>query len=72
MPPTCSADSPASPAWTWPVTLASVVPASRSSSVSPTHRIGVMPDARMARTFRFTVSSVSPNSSRRSECPAMT
>ena len=55
-----------------PRTLSSVPPASRSSSVSPTHTIGVMPLPRTALTLRFTISSVSPNSCRRSECPTIT
>ncbi len=67
MAPTCSLLTPARSASSWPSTLASVAPASRSSSVSPTHRIGVMALARMAFTLRLTISSVSPNSSRRSE-----
>ena len=37
--------APASAARTCPTTLSSVRPASRSSSVSPTHRIGIMPCA---------------------------
>ena len=56
----------------WPSTFASVAPASRSSSVSPTHMIGVMPAASTARSFLATISSVSPNSSRRSEWPTIT
>ena len=34
--------------------------------------IGVMPYLKMARTFWFTISSVSPNRSRRSLCPHTT
>ena len=44
-------------------------PASRSSSVSPTHMIGVIAVARIAFTLRLTISSVSPKSSRRSLWP---
>src|SRR5512132_2684143 len=54
------------------VTVASVPPASRSSSVSPTHRIGVMPCAKTDRSFLFTRTSSSPKSWRRSECPTIT
>ena len=57
---------------TWPSTFASVAPASRSASVSPTHRIGVMPWRWTATTLAATISSVSPNSSRRSLWPQMT
>ena len=71
-PPPARAFSPARPAATCPSTLASVAPASRSSSVSPTHMIGVISWRRIAFTLRLTASSVSPNSSRRSEWPAIT
>ena len=47
-------------------------PASRSASVSPTQMIGVMPWRRIAVAFLATISSVSPNSSRRSLWPQIT
>jgi limonene 1,2-monooxygenase len=47
-------------------------PPSRSSSVSPQHRIGVISLPKTALTFLFTSSSVSPKISRRSECPTIT
>ena len=47
---------------TWPATLSSVAPASRSPRLSPTQRIGTMAWEKTARTFLFTTSSVSPNS----------
>ena len=59
-------------ALTWPTTLASVRPASRSASVSPTHKIGVIPAPNTARTFFATTWSDSPKCSRRSECPTIT
>src|SRR5580692_1085164 len=52
--------------------LRSVSSLSRSSSVSPTHRIGVSPAASAAGTFSASALSVSPNSARRSECPSTT
>ena len=54
------------------MTLDSVAPASRSASVSPTHTIGVIRLRWTAVIFAATISSVSPNSSRRSLCPQMT
>src|SRR6185503_13357538 len=45
---------------------------SRSSSVSPTHTIGINPAPSAAVALRFTIGSVSPNSRRRSEWPTMT
>ena len=65
-------DRPAKADVTWPSTFASVDPASRSSSVSPTQRIGVMPWRWIAATLAATISSVSPNSSRRSLWPQIT
>src|SRR3990170_8941740 len=47
----------------------SVIPASRSSSFSPTHMMGRRPAAKAAFTLRATISSVSPNWWRRSEWP---
>ena len=46
----------------WLSTRSSVRPASRSSSVSPAHTIGVISCLSTALCFRFTSSSVSPNS----------
>ena len=54
------------------MTFDSVPSASRSSSVSPTHTIGVIPCLKTARTFLFTVWSSSPKSWRRSEWPTIT
>ncbi len=68
----CALVRPAMTLSIWPITLSSVPPASRSSSVSPTQAIGVMPCFWIADTLAATMSSVSPNSSRRSLCPAMT
>ena len=59
---TASAATPSKPARTWVATLVSASPASRSSSVSPQHRIGVMPAASTAFTLALTTSSVSPKS----------
>ena len=64
--------TPANAAATWPRPWRRCSPASRSSRVSPTQRIGVMPAPRTARSFLATISSVSPNSSRRSEWPTIT
>ena len=50
----------------------SVNPASRSSSTSPTHTIGVNPACRAAFNLKLTVSSDSPKYCRRSECPIIT
>ena len=52
--------------------LRSVSSSSRSCSVSPTQRIGVSPASSAAGTFSASARSVSPNSSRRSECPSTT
>ena len=57
-----AAFTPANARSVWSVTRAAVAPASRSSSVSPTHTIGVIPCFWTALSFLFTVSSVSPNS----------
>ena len=48
-----------------------VLPASRSSNVSPTQTITVNPAARAASAFALTWTSVSPWLVRRSECPTM-
>jgi hypothetical protein len=56
----------------WVRTTSSVFPASRCWSVSPTHRIGISPAFTADFSFRFTLSSVSPNSWRRSEWPTIT
>ena len=56
----------------WPVLCSTWLPASRTSSPSPTHRIGRCPCASAARTLRLTSSSSSPWFSRRSECPTTT
>ena len=45
-------------------------PASRSSSVSPTHSIGVRPASSAAGTFAASALSVSPKNWRRSEWPS--
>src|SRR5581483_11138855 len=45
---------------------------SRSSSVSPTHTIGVSSAPIAATILRLTIASLSPNSRRRSECPTIT
>ena len=63
---------PASPARSWPSTVANVSPCRRSSAVSPTQRIGVIPAARTACIFRLMCSSLSPNSFLRSEWPRTT
>ena len=44
----------------------------RSSRVSPTQTMGVSPATKAAVTLRFTITSVSPNNRRRSECPMIT
>ena len=56
--------------WRW--ITASVLPLSRSESVSPTHSKGVIAASSTARTFLPVSSSVSPNTWRRSECPTRT
>ncbi len=48
------------------------LPSARSSSVSPTQRIGRRPAASAAGTFRASARSVSPKSERRSEWPSTT
>src|SRR5581483_3175434 len=58
-------------AWTWRLRTASVSARSRSSSLSPTHRIGTRPASRTAGTLRASASSVSPKYWRRSECPTI-
>jgi hypothetical protein len=67
-----SPSTPCSPPRTCPSTFDSIRPESRSSSDSPTHMIGVIPAAKTAFAFLFTVSSVSPKNCRRSECPTIT
>src|SRR5260370_3861861 len=52
--------------------ISSVRPASRCSSSSPTHTMGVRPAASAAFVFFATVCSVSPKNCRRSECPMIT
>ena len=69
---TCSALIPASPARTWPSTLSWHRPASRSSRVSPTQRIGVISFLNTALILPLTRSSVSPKYWRRSEWPTIT
>ena len=49
-----------------------VSPASRSSSLSPTQRIGASPASSAAGTFSCSARSVSQLSRRRSECPRTT
>jgi hypothetical protein len=56
----------------WRATTRSVVPASRSASVSPTHTIGTSPFASAAAALAATSSSLSPCIARRSEWPTMT
>ena len=59
----------------WVICLSStssVLPPSRSSSVSPMHTMGVSPAASAASVRLFTVSSVSPKYCLRSLCPMMT
>ncbi len=53
----------------WRLTTASVWPASRSCSVSPTQTMGVRPAASARCAFCATTWSVSPWYWRRSECP---
>ena len=62
----------ATPAKTCPSTTSAAWPASRCASVSPTQTMGFSPAAKAACTLRLTVSSVSPKSWRRSECPRIT
>jgi hypothetical protein len=52
--------------------LRSVSSPSRSASVSPTHRIGVIPARSAAGTFSASALSVSPKSVLRSEWPSTT
>ena len=54
---------------TWRSSTASVSPASRSASVSPTHAMTARPASSAASARRRTVSSVSQKCCRRSECP---
>jgi hypothetical protein len=61
-----------SPSWTWWRSLRSVSLRSRSSSVSPTQRIGTRPASKATGTFSLSARSVSQKSSRRSECPSTT
>ena len=70
--PVPAASTSASARVSWRVSRASVSPASRSASVSPTHRISSRPAAIAAGTFSASASSVSPNSCRRSEWPSST
>src|SRR3954451_4855751 len=67
--PSRSACTFSSPSCTWWRSLRSVSPASRSSSVSPTHSNGTSPASSAAGTFACSARSVSPKSCRRSECP---
>ena len=53
----------------WRFTTATVCPASRSASVSPTHSTGARRYASAATVFFLVSSSLSPNTWRRSECP---
>ena len=69
---TAAASSPAKPPASWRETTSSVRPPSRSCSVSPTQTMGSSPAESTALAFRFTPSSVSPNSWRRSEWPRIT
>ena len=61
-----------SPSWTWWRSLRSVSPRSRSSSVSPTQRIGTSPASSAFGTFCWSARSVSLKYWRRSECPSTT
>src|SRR5919198_706424 len=60
------------PSCTWCRSLRSVSPASRSSSVSPTQRIGFRPASSAARTLSARARSDSAKCSRRSEWPSTT
>src|SRR5688572_30546964 len=60
------------PSWTWLRSLRCVSSRSRSSSVSPTQRIGSSPAASAAGTFSCSARSVSLWNWRRSECPSTT
>jgi hypothetical protein len=61
-----------SPSCTWLRSLRSISPRSRSSSVSPTQRIGVSPTSSARGTFSLSARSVSPKYWRRSEWPSTT
>src|SRR5207237_1186829 len=63
---------PARSTSSWSTQWLTCPPASRTSSPSPTQRIGAMPLAIAALTFRLTSSSSSWWYARRSECPTTT
>ena len=56
----------------WIAKIFSQLPLSRCSSVSPTQTMGRSFPSSAARTFRLTISSVSPNNVRRSLWPSTT
>src|SRR5450759_413311 len=68
----CSGGRPAMPLWNCSTSTASVLPASRSASISPTQTMGFRPAASDATVFCRTVSPVSPKNWRRSLWPMMT
>ena len=67
-----SAGTFSSPSWTWLRSRRSVSPRSRSSSLSPTQRIGVRPVSSAFGTLSWSALSVSLKYWRRSEWPSTT
>ena len=65
----CSAVKLARPFLSWPSMTSMVLLASRSCKVSPTQKITFKPWRMAAATFLFKISSVSPNTLRRSLWP---
>src|SRR3954469_3148312 len=65
-----SSGTRSSASWTWWRSLRWVSPASRSSSVSPTHSIGSRPASKAAGILSCSARSVSLKYWRRSECPS--